>query len=468
MTPEVTLPLRLDRGGSEPLSTQLADQLRTLVSAGVLAPGDALPSTRALATHLQTSRGTVVVAYDQLRAEGYLGANVGGQTVVNPLLRRVHPRPSGPARPIRETPGPALDLSPGRPWPGEVVGPAWKAAWRQASASPADAPADPLGLPRLREAWADHLRRMRAVVRNPAQIAVTAGGREGFALVLQALARDVPLRVGVEEPGYPSLRRVPARLGATILPLAVDEQGLVTDGLPTGDAAPDVLLVTPSHQYPLGGSLPVDRRQQLLEWTRANDVVVVEDDYDSELRYTSEPLPALAALDDPEGGNVVLLGTVSKTLTPTLSVGFLALPARLLPAVSGVRRDLGTPVGLVPQRAVAELLASGALRQHTQRMRGRYRRRRAQVTAALAGLNGVRVYPMDGGLHVVVETARPERELVEALAATGVRVSPLSSYWSGGGNRSGIVFGFGGIDDDALAAALTIVAREVGMPTDAG
>ena len=459
----MTLPIRLDRDAGLPLPTQLADRLRALMAEAVLGPGEPLPSTRALAAHLGVSRGTVVVAYDQLLAEGYLAAAAGSRTVVNPQLRRVHPSPAQRPRPIRTAAPPVFDLSPGRPWPGEVVSAAWRAAWRQASAAP-DQPTDPLGWPPLREAWADHLRRMRAVVRDPAQIAVTAGGREGFALVLQALARDRPLLVGVEEPGYPSLRRVPARLGATILPLAVDQQGLVTDDLPTGDAAPDVLLVTPSHQYPLGGSLPVDRRQQLLEWARANDVVVVEDDYDSELRYTSDPLPALAALDDADAGVVVLLGTVSKTLTPTLALGFLALPTRLVWAVAAARRDLGTPVGLVPQRAVAELLASGALRQHTQRMRGRYRRRRAQVTAALTGLDGVRVYPMDGGLHVVVETARPEADVVAGLAAAGVRVSPLSAYWSGAGNRSGIVFGFGGVDDDALTAALAIVAREVCVP----
>ncbi|CAL8977280.1 HTH-type transcriptional regulatory protein GabR [Propionicimonas sp. T2.31MG-18] len=462
-SPEITLPVRLDRSGTDPLPAQLAGRLRELVTADVLAPGDTLPSTRALAVHLGVSRGTVLAAYDQLLAEGYLSAAAGRSTVVNPQLRRVHPHPPRAHRPLPPEPTPAYDLRPGRPWAEEVTGPAWRTAWRQASAAPVGGPVPVLGLPALRSAWSEHLRRMRAVVRDPAQIAVTGGGREGFALVLLARAGARPLRVAVEEPGYPSLRRVPARFGATVVPLPVDEHGLRVADLPGGRAAPDVLLVTPSHQYPLGGSLPVDRRQALLEWARRNHVLIVEDDYDSELRYTSQPLPALAALDDPVEGNVALLGTLSKTLTPALGMGFLALPATLVPAVAAARHDLGQPVGAVAQQAIAHYLAAGALRLHTQRMRNRYRRRRAQVTAALADTPGVRVYPMDGGLHAVVQTRRPEAEVVAALAAAGVLVSPLSEYWSGAGQRQGIVFGFGALTERELAEAMSLVAPEVGL-----
>ncbi|PKQ24162.1 MAG: PLP-dependent aminotransferase family protein [Actinobacteria bacterium HGW-Actinobacteria-5] len=457
-TPEITLPLRLDRDSPEPLPAQLAAGLRELARNGVLAPGDALPSTRALADHLNVSRGTVVAGYDQLLAEGYLSAAIGRSTVVNPLLRRVHPRRPPAHRPPPTETASRYDLRPGLPWPDEVVGAAWKAAWRQASATPASRPAPVLGLPELRVAWADHLRLMRAVIADPGQIVVTGGGREGLALGLLALAGGRPLRVAVEEPGYPSLRRVPPRFGATLMPLPVDAKGLRVTDLPVGRDAPDVLLVTPSHQYPLGGSLPVDRRQALLDWARANRVVIVEDDYDSELRYTSQPLPALAALDDPEEGNVVLLGTLSKTLTPTLAMGFLVVPGRLVPAFASTRRDLGQPASLVAQHAIAAYLRAGALRAHTQRMRNLYRRRRGLVVAALADLPGATVFPMDGGLHAVVQTDRPEAELVASLAASGVRVSALSDYWSGPTTRRGIVFGFGAVSEPDLAAALDIIA----------
>ncbi|HMS38158.1 MAG TPA: PLP-dependent aminotransferase family protein, partial [Arachnia sp.] len=290
------------------------------------------------------------------------------------------------------------------------------------------------------------------------QLAAALGG-EGFALLLLALGEGRParLRVGVEEPGYPSLRRVPARFGATVVPVPVDEHGLRVADLPAGVDALDLLIVTPSHQYPMGGSLPIDRRQELLEWARRHRVVIVEDDYDSELRYTSEPLPALAALDDPSDGRVVLLGTLAKTLTPALATGFLALPAWLVPTVTETRAELGLPVGLVPQRAVANYLESGALRLHTQRMRNRYRRRRAQVVAALSDVPGLRVSPMDGGLHAVVETRRPEADVVADLAEAGVRVSPLSEYWAGAGS-SGIVFGFGAVTEADLAHGLGLIA----------
>ncbi len=456
--PEIALPLELR--GEGPLPVRLATELRRLVGETVLAPGEALPSTRALAAHLGISRGSVVAAYDQLIAEGYLQAAAGRSTVVNPQLRRTPPPPVRPAAGEPAAPPIRLDLRPGRPGTADVAGPAWRAAWRQASLGPADTAVPPLGLPALRDIWADQLRRTRAVVRDPGQLAVTGGGREGLALLLLALQRTRAgsLRVGVEEPGYPSLRKVPAWLGASVLPLRVDEQGLRVAELPTGAAAPDVLVVTPSHQYPLGGSLPVDRRQALLEWAREHRVVVVEDDYDSELRYTSQPLPALAALDDPVEGRAVLLGTLSQTLTPTLGIGYLALPGWLVTAVTDARRELGLPVGLVTQRAMAHYLASGALRLHTRRMLHRYRRRRAQVVAALSAVPGVRVHPMDGGLHAVVESSRPEAEVVARLAASGVRVAPLSQYWSQAGNP-GIVFGFGAVGEPELAHALELIAR---------
>jgi len=460
---EVTLPLRVDRAAAEPLPAQLVTQLRGLLAGGVLRPGDELPSTRSLAAHLGVARGTVVTAYDQLLAEGWFSGAAGRSTVVNPRLHEVHPRlpagGAGPPSPRRPAPAPAapplVDLRPGQPTQTGVVGPAWRSAWRRAADAPVDVPVPPLGWPPLRAAIADHLRRMRAVVRDPAEIVVTAGVREGLALLLMATGART---VGVEEPGYPSLRRVLRAFGARPVPLAVDAQGLVTAALPA--AAQEAVIVTPSHQYPLGGSLPVDRRLQLLDWAAARGVLVVEDDYDSELRYTSAPLPALTSLDD--RGGVALLGTFAKTLTPAVAVGFVVVPPPLLGAVEAVRAQLGQPVSLVTQRALAHYLDSGALTRHTQRMRHLYRRRRALVVRALRGLEGVRVHPMDGGLHAVVEHDRDEPAVLAALAARGVLAAALSDYWAGGGPRRGLVFGFGGVSDADLAVALAAIATVLG------
>lgn len=460
---EVTLPLRVDRDAAAPLPDQVVAQLRRLLADGVLAPGDELPSTRALAAHLGVARGTVVTAYDQLVAEGWFEGAAGRSTRVNPRLHEVHPRrpgrpPAAAAVPRGAAPAaseggarPPLDLRPGQPTQTGVVGPEWRAAWRRAADAPVDVPMPPLGWPPLRAALADHLRRMRAVVRDPAEIVVTAGVREGLALLLMATGART---VGVEEPGYPSLRRVLGAFGARPVPLPADAQGLVTAALPAD--APDLVIVTPSHQYPLGGSLPVDRRLQLLDWAAARGALVVEDDYDSELRYTSAPLPALTSLD--HRGGVALLGTLAKTLTPAVAVGFVVVPPPLLGAVEDVRAQLGQPVSLVTQRALAHYLESGALIRHTQRMRHLYRRRRAQVVRSLRGLAGVRVHPMDGGLHAVVEHERDEASMLAALARRGVLASALSAYWAGGASRRGLVFGFGGVSDADLAVALDAIA----------
>lgn len=474
---EVTLPLQITPDAPASLPAQLVSQLRTLLADGVLRPGDALPSTRALASHLAISRGSVVTAYDQLLAEGWFDAAPGGSTRVNPRLHEVHPEPLGGRRPVNSTftpdsghvnvlltpargvqasptsqPGPhqPIDLRPGRPSSDGVVGPEWRSAWRRAADAGVDDDLDPLGYFPLREAISEHLRTMRALIRDPDDIAITAGGREGLALLLAATGAKT---VGVEDPGYPSLRRVLDASGVTTRPLPADNRGLVTDQLP--DAAPDLVIVTPSHQYPLGGSLPIDRRQELLAWANRHRVILVEDDYDSELRYTSAPLPALAALD--AEGRVGLLGTFAKTLTPALSTGFVVLPASLIGPVAATRQRLGQPVNLVTQRALSFYLQSDALARHTQRMRRLYRRRRALVVKALRDLDGVRVHPMDGGLHAVVEHERDEASVIETLARRGVIVSALSDYWAGSTARTGLVFGFGHVSDADLTLGLDAI-----------
>ncbi|WP_425309538.1 PLP-dependent aminotransferase family protein [Ammonicoccus fulvus] len=452
-TPELSLPITLDRGSHVSLPDQIAAAVRDLVGTGVLVADDPLPSTRALATQLGVSRGSVVQAYDQLLAEGWLIARTGGGTRVNPKVRAVRPPEADLPVPVPavEAGPPAIDLRPGQPMEASLVDATWRSAWRRAADEPLGAEVPILGLTELRVAIAEHLRRMRAVVRPAELIAVTAGGRQGLSLLLAATGA---CRVGVENPGYPSMRRVLVRAGVEVVPLAADARGLIPERLP--DPAPDLVLVTPSHQYPLGGSLPVDRRQALLAWATATDTWIVEDDYDSELRYTSQPLPALTAMDG--GERVALLGTFSKTLTPALATGFIVVPPALVAAVLDARRDLGMPVSLVTQRAVAHYLEAGGLTRHTQRMRHLYRRRRDRVVAALDGLAGVRVRPMDGGLHVVVEIEGDEGSLVDGLRDAGVLVSGLSRYWSDSDARSGIVFGFGSVSDAELETGLGVIA----------
>ena len=461
---DVTLALVIDRTDPRPLPRQLADELRTAIGSGLVIAGEPVPASRALAQRLGVSRGTVVAAYDQLLAEGYLLGRVGHGTVVNPALREVHPPSTsrGPAEQTAPTRARVVDLRPGQPWTADVVNAGWRTAWRRAAARPL-APLPVAGLPELRTEIADHLRRMRGVRRAADHVLVTAGARDGLGLLLAMLGTG--RTVGVEDPGYPSLRRVPPRLGSTVMPLPTDDAGLVCDDLPTGSDAPHVVVVTPSHQYPLGGSLPVARRQALLDWARREHVVIVEDDYDSELRYTSAPLPALAALDDPDDGCVVTLGTFAKTLGPGLGVGFLLAPDRLVDELRRTRSDLGQPVSQVAQWAMADYLASGELRRHTQRMRREYRRRRALVLAVLGDLPEARVKAMDGGLHAVLESEIPESKLISRIRQGGVVVAGLADYWSRPSpGAGGIVLGYGGVPVEELRTGLVAIAEATRDP----
>ncbi|WP_028245193.1 PLP-dependent aminotransferase family protein [Pseudoclavibacter soli] len=470
------LPVSLDRASATPLGAQLAASLRALIENGTLAAADALPSTRAWAAALGVSRTTVVTAYDQLIAEGYLTARRGSSTVVNADLARVHPPTASSGRPTRRPlthaaqPGPdrasTIDFTPDRPSTDALITPDWRRAWRHA-AEVVPTPLPPAGLLALRAGVSDHLRRMRGLQRPADDLVVTAGAREGLALLLRALGDPTQASVGVESPGYPSLRRVVTALGGALVELPVDDSGLLTDELPEPPLAmPDAVIVTPSHQYPLGGSLPVDRRLSLLHWARRHRVLVIEDDYDSELRHVGQPLPALAALDDPGDPVVATLGTYSKTVAPEVAVGFVIVPAPLLPRVLEVRRDLGSPVSHVVQQAFAEYLASGALGRHTARMRRRYRQRRDRVLTELESAP-VRVAPMDGGLYAALNVAN-EPALLAACAQQHLRVTPLSSYWSTSTVSSppigqGIVIGYGHQSDPELDEGLRRLRRALDL-----
>ncbi|WP_228407304.1 MocR-like pyridoxine biosynthesis transcription factor PdxR [Leucobacter muris] len=521
------LPLVIDRDAGTPLPAQLAAALRDAIDRATLRPGEGVPATRRLASSLGVARGVVVAAYEQLIAEGYLRAEHGRGTVVNPELAPDPERLGGVAGAtgagagaedpraargavrsadsgttieggirIAEAPGPAgrpggarhapdadpdrladadptprPPLAPGTPLTDATERPAWRAAWRAAVAR-ADRRPPALGDPALRREIVEHLRLVRGTARPARDVIVTAGAREGLGLLLTALGttRGHGLVVGVEDPGYPSLRSVAARHGARIVSLPVDAEGLRTDRLPEGLL--DLVIVTPSHQYPVGGSLPLPRRRELLEWAGRTGVVIVEDDYDSELRHAGGPLPALAALDDAASGSVMTLGTFSSTVTPALAAGFLLAPRNLRALLEPVRQDLGSPVSAVVQLALADYLATGELRRNIARVRRRHAARRDLISERFAGAGRVRVRPMSGGLHAVLEfegvgASRREAAVVEAAARettafpAGLGVAALGAYWQhrSAGRAAGVVLGMGGPDDAEFAAAIDRLRR---------
>ncbi|QGU05321.1 MocR-like pyridoxine biosynthesis transcription factor PdxR [Corynebacterium comes] len=419
------------------LPGQIVEDLRTRITAGTLRPGDPLPSTRVLARQRGISRGSVVAAYDQLSGEGYLVATRGG-TRVNPELPRP-PRPEHPAPGVPARPRLLGDLRPGVPDTALLASTLWRRAWRAAAAEPVAYPGQ--GSPRLRRLLAEHLRMTRSVAVSPEQIVVTLGARDGLRLILMATEGVV----AVEDPGYPTLHQVPRNLGREVVPVPVDEEGLSVSRL--AELAPEVVLVMPNHQYPTGSQMSAARRFELIEWSRRSGAILVEDDYDSELRPTH---PALAALD-PQG-SVALLGSLAKTLTPALGLGYLVVPERLHDDVA--RHML--PVSGIVQDAIANFLENDGMRRHTARMGREYRRRR-EIFAEIFP----RGIPMNGGLHAVIELGEDEDEVIARCRTRGLAVEGLSRYWTAS-DRPGIVIGLGAHNREKLREVLVELRRVLG------
>lgn len=484
-SPVPELPLELVRStlsehGAAALPAQLAEQLRTLILGGTLRPGDRLPSTRALAERLNVSRGTIVASFEQLSAEGYLQTSKAGTRVAENLKLQKISRPQpAPYEPENQPDRVLYHLTPGAPDTSLLASSAWRSAWRVAAAEAGRSygAAGSLG---LREEIAEHLRIMRHTLVRPSNLLVTAGARDGFRLLLSAFRRADqrktrrPLHLAVENPGYPSLHRIPAAFGHTILPIPVDQHGLIPGRLPTGKNRPELVLVAPSHQYPLGASMPVARRLELLEWARQQSAYIVEDDYDSELRYTGDPLPALAALDDPADARVITLGSFSKTVSPALGLGYLLLPPQLRENVLELRQELGSPVSSITQDAMTLFLAQGGARRHISRMRKVYGQRRETLLGALADAPPwVQVLPMDGGLHVVLKflgeyaTADMEARSAERTRAAGLALGTLGEYWAASEHETcrdyGLVVGFGAAQDRELVAGVKVLLKSLDL-----
>jgi len=461
----VELPLTASRDRSASLAAQLAVQLRAAMMEGRLTRGERLPATRALAAELGVSRTVVKGAYAQLFAEGWIEGRHGSGTYVaesasapqapaaagkqlSPGRGLAAAGTTGPyAQPAPAAGGapPLVDLRPGIPWTAGIDRAAWRRAWRSASFQPPGTAADLAGIRELRAGLTAYLRRARGIQCTPGQILVTSGVAAGLSLLAATVLRPGD-RAGVEEPGYPIARAVLAAHGVQVVPCPVDADGLIVSDLPAGLK---LLYTTPAHQYPLGGRLPIVRRQALTAWARTQGAIIVEDDYDGEFRYDVAPLPALSGLD-PEV--VVYLGSATKTLTPALRLGWLVAPPPLITRLAEAAGQLGAWAAEPAQHAILTLITTGDLERHIRRMRHEYARRRAAVTKAFADGTAGRLLGDQAGLHVVLQT----RHEADALAATarrhGVAVGTLTRFHANPVPSGGLVIGYGG-------ASLPDVAR---------
>jgi GntR family transcriptional regulator/MocR family aminotransferase len=360
-------------------------------------------------------------------------------------------------------------LCPGIPWVAGIDQAAWRRAWRRAATQPLASWPDPFGVPALREQITGYLRRGRGLRCAGDQVMVTRGVAAGLQLIASGLLRPGD-RVGVEEPGYQTARSVFAAHGAELVPCRVDADGLVVDELPAGLR---LVYTTPAHQYPLGGRLPVPRRQALAAWARATGALIVEDDYDGEFRYDVAPLPTLFGLDPDV---VIYLGTTSKTLTPALGAGWLLARADLVSVLAGTASDLGMKVPEPVQHAVTELLAHGDLDRHVRRMRHEYARRRGAMTAvlgrALASQPATpgRLMGDTAGMHMVCELPGDMLPgVLAAAAARGVDVASLDRYFAGPPSCHGLMLGYGAADLAGVSRGCRVLAEILaGLPAGRG
>ncbi|WP_405788645.1 PLP-dependent aminotransferase family protein [Streptomyces sp. NBC_00029] len=455
------LHLELPAGGAR--RTALAQALREAVRSGRLAGGTRLPPYRTLAADLGLARNAVADAYAELVAEGWFTARQGsGTRVAEGAATADAPAAAAGPAPAR----PRHDLLQGKPDPASFPRSAWAASARRALAeAPTEAfgPGDPQGRPELRRALAGYLSRARGVHCTPENIVICSGFANGLRLLASVRPRDW----AVEEYGLPFHHGILQAAGVRPHPVAIDEDGARTDELPSRART---LLLTPAHQFPTGARLLPARRAAAVEWARAGDAVIVEDDYDGEFRYDRKPVGALQGLA-PE--HVVYAGSLSKSLSPALRLGWLVLPDHLRDQVLAAKGMRESWASALDQLALADFIECGAYDRHVRRMRLRYRTRRDQLVAALAArAPEVKVTGISAGLHAVLELP-PGREApaLAAAHAAGLSLDGLSSYHhpaAGTPPREGLVVGYAAPPDAAFTRAVAALARVTGGHGGAG
>jgi GntR family transcriptional regulator/MocR family aminotransferase len=479
--------LHLDLAAAEPLYQQLYAEIRAAILAGRIAPGTRLPSTRSLAASLEVARATVVSAFEQLMAEGYLEGRSGSGTFVardlpDDLLHAGAPavatRPAGAVPPGLSRRGQALaaarvgasPLGQGPPRPFQYGAPDAAGLplelWSRLAARHYRSPSpelltygDPAGYRPLREAVAAYLAAARGVRCTPEQVVIVSGSQQGLDLAARLLL-DPGEQAWVEDPGYLGARGALEAAGAALVPVPIDAEGL--DVAAGARLAPQARLayVTPSHQFPLGATMSLPRRLALLAWARAAGAWVLEDDYDSEYRYAGRPLAALQGLDD--AGRVIYIGTFSKVLFPSLRLGYLVAPPALAGAFAAARALADRHPPGVLQAVLADFIAEGHFVRHIRRARERYAERQEALVHALAPLaDRLETTPAAAGMHLVgmLPPGADDRAVAEAASRHGVYTTPISAYALRPLPRGGLLLGYSAFTPPQLREAAARLGR---------
>ncbi len=487
------LAITLDNRSNEPLHRQLYEELRRAILTCRLKPGERVPSTRALAHSLGVSRATITLSYEQLIAEGYLEAVIGSGTRVCVQL----PDDSLRTAPVKarsfstktEKVSPTIKLSSygksldnsqlleavepdlpinfktGRPALEEFPMTEWRRLLlrhcRSDKAGLLDYASDLKGEPKLRQAISSYLGRSRAVNCSTEQIIIINGSQQAIDLITKLLI-DRNDTVAVEDPGYLGARRAFVAQGAQLLPVPVDENGIIVEKLAAKSADKAKLIyVTPSHQFPTGAVLPLNRRLELLKWAERTGAMIIEDDYDSEFRYGGHPIPALQGLSD--GHNVIYVGTFSKVFFPALRIGYLVVPESLTRVFTRARwiADRQTPT--LEQLALADFIVEGHLERHLRRMRTLYdKRRRALVRALkLHFEDQVEIVGENAGMHLMIRlrTKFNDEEVRRRAAQSGVGLVSAQIYYLHESNSGEFVLGYAGLSERKIQEGIRRLAK---------
>ena len=476
----------LSLDGRGPRYAQITRALSAAIQDGALAPGARLPSSRQLAADLGCARNLVLLAYEQLRLEGYLAARAGGGTFVSRDLtvdrkhrpapaavpraaalsvagRRLHAAAARARTVIGRRTGLPIDFMFGLCEPDARSVVAIRTAFAGALRDRAFGYAGPPGDAGLRQALAERLRGARGIVRAADRLVVTSGAQQAVDLCARLLINPGD-RVVMEDPSYASVRAVFEAAGARVVSVPIDHNGLDVAAIPADRRPVRLVYVTPSHQFPTGAVLSISRRRALLAWARRRGAYIIEDDYDGEFRYTGRRIEALAALDP--DGPVIYCGTFAKALFPGLRLGFLSLPAELTAPARHAKWLTDGGSSLLLQRTIAAMMATGEYERHIRRMTRRYRLRRDALLSAIGRHLGEEAIVEGGGagLHVVVWLPRLGRSragaLLAACAARGVGVYSVAPHAIRPPRRAGLLLGYGMVEPDAITAGVKILADE--------
>ncbi|WP_428604666.1 PLP-dependent aminotransferase family protein [Sedimenticola sp.] len=478
--------------GEGPLYLQIYQALKQQILTGRLNEGEKLPASRFLASQLAVSRNVVLLAYDQLKAEGFICGRVGAGTRVAPHLSTTDTKPAALTEKSRASGGAVAKLTEqanialthwqarSRPWTsgtaeptydfryGDVeVDPLSERIWRrlsgQALARHEFQYGHPQGDAALRESIAAYVNAGRGCDCTAEQVCIVNGSQQALDILARMfISPGTP--VMVEEPGYLGARIAFQAAGARIVPVPVDAEGIRVARLPRVGKVQSLIYVTPSHQFPTGSILSLPRRLALLEWAERHDSYIVEDDYDGEFRYAGRPIPALQGLDP--SGRTLYVGTFSKVLFPALRLGYVILPSSLVAPFVGLRWLSDRHSATQQQQVLAAFIGEGHYERHLRRMRKRYETKRRILIDALTEAFGaeIELHGTNAGVHLLVwfkdpVLAKDESRLIESARRAGVGIYPVSPLYQTPTKHLGLLFGYSGISESGIVPGIALLRQ---------